>query len=63
MILSSLLKIEWSPLQLTFLQIPKGATGLVQPWDVYGFRLWKSFVKHIEDYVLLHDIPLFFKPA
>lgn len=41
-------------MQVMIKQIPPGATGLVQPWDVFGFRIWKNFVRHIEDYMLLH---------
>lgn len=35
--------------------IPKGTTGRIQPLDVYGFRVWKNFVKRISDNVILHD--------
>ncbi|KAK0079273.1 hypothetical protein PV326_008850 [Microctonus aethiopoides] len=34
--------------------IPKGTTGNIQPLDVFGFRVWKNFVKHISDNVILH---------
>lgn len=43
-------------LQVKVMQIPPGATGLVQPFDVYGFRPLKNFIRHIEDYVMLHSI-------
>jgi len=36
--------------------IPKGTTGLVQPLDVFGFRIWKNFVRTFYDYVVLHDV-------
>ena len=36
--------------------IPKGTTGLVQPLDVFGFRIWKNFVRTFYDYVILHDV-------
>ncbi|KAK3918317.1 Jerky protein homolog-like [Frankliniella fusca] len=44
--------------KVKILQIPPGATGLIQPWDVWGFRIWKNYIKHIEDFVLLHDISI-----
>ena len=31
--------------------IPKGTTGMIQPLDVYGFRLWKNFVRRFSDIV------------
>ena len=36
--------------------IPKCTTGMVQPLDVYGFRVWKSFVRFFYDLILLHDL-------
>lgn len=36
--------------------LPKGTTGLVQPLDVYFFRLYKSFVRRITDYMNMHYI-------
>ena len=33
--------------------IPKGTTGKVQPLDVYGFRIWKNYVRHFSDSVIL----------
>lgn len=38
--------------------MPAGVTGLIQPWDVYGFRLWKNYVRHLGDFMLLHDIDI-----
>lgn len=35
--------------------IPKGRTGTIQPLDVYGFRVWKNFVKRFSDMVVLRD--------
>lgn len=35
--------------------IPKGTTGKIQPLDVFGFRIWKNFVRHFSDSVLLLD--------
>jgi len=37
---------------------PKGSTGLIQPLDVFGFRIWKQFVRYFYDLVLLHDYPI-----
>ncbi|XP_046473924.1 uncharacterized protein [Neodiprion pinetum] len=33
--------------------IPKGTTGQIQPLDVFGFRIWKNFVRHSSDIVIL----------
>ncbi|XP_046611010.1 uncharacterized protein LOC124300723 [Neodiprion virginianus] len=33
--------------------IPKGITGKIQPLDVFGFRVWKNFVRHFSDNCLL----------
>lgn len=40
--------------------IPKGTTGKIQPLDVFGFRVWKNFVRHFSDNCLLmnYDIDL-----
>ena len=38
--------------------IPKGTTGKVQPLDVYGFRIWKNYVQHFSDSVILLDYDL-----
>lgn len=39
-----------------FLTIPAGTTGQRQPLDVDGFRLWKNFIKHFSDIVMLLDL-------
>src|SRR5687768_4314096 len=41
--------------------MPPQTTGINQPLDVYGFRIWMRFVKKISDRVLLDkiDIKLF----
>ena len=40
--------------------IPKKTTSMVQPLDVYGFRIWKNFVRTFSDEVLLmgYDLTL-----
>lgn len=38
--------------------IPKGCTNLVQPLDVLGFRIWKSFVRRFSDIVLMHNLDI-----
>ncbi|KAE8751167.1 hypothetical protein FOCC_FOCC002251 [Frankliniella occidentalis] len=44
--------------ELKIQQIPPSTTGMIQPWDVYGFRIYKNFVKQISDFILLHDIDI-----
>lgn len=39
--------------KITLKIIPKGTTGKIQPLDVFGFRIWKNYVKHFSDAVLL----------
>jgi hypothetical protein len=41
---------------IVFLTIPAGTTGQRQPLDVYDFRLWKNFVKHLHTQVLVTKI-------
>jgi len=36
--------------------IPEGATGLIQPLDVFFFRSWKAFVCMFSDKVMLFDL-------
>jgi len=38
--------------------IPKGTTGYVQPLDVYGFRIWKQFVRYFYDLIVLNDFDI-----
>ncbi|XP_076386074.1 uncharacterized protein LOC143264143 [Megachile rotundata] len=42
--------------QLKVLKIPKNTTPIVQPLDVYGFRIWKSFARKISDLVISLNI-------
>lgn len=39
-------------------KIPTGTTGKIQPLDVYGFRVWKNFVRQFSDQVMLMDYDL-----
>lgn len=43
---------------IALLTIPAGTTGQIQPLDVYGFRLWKNFIKHFSDMVMLLDLEI-----
>ena len=38
--------------------IPEGATGEVQPLDVFGFRQWKAFDKYVCDYIRIKHIDM-----
>ena len=35
--------------------IPKGTTSQIQSLDVYGFRVWKNYVRRFSDDVLLYE--------
>jgi len=41
--------------QVTILTIPKKTTAFVQPLDVFGFRIWKNFIRSFSDNVILHN--------
>lgn len=41
--------------QVSFSIIPKKTTGMIQPLDVFGFRIWKNFVRTFSDNVILLD--------
>jgi len=43
---------------LSFKKIPTGTTGKIQPLDVYGFRVWKNYVRHFSDNVILMNYDL-----
>ena len=34
-------------------KIPKVTTGKIQPLDVFGVRIWKNFIRHFSDSVIL----------
>ena len=38
--------------------IPKGTTGKVQPLDVYRLHIWKNYVRHFSESVILLDYDL-----
>jgi len=38
--------------------IPAGTSAMVQPLDVFGFRIWKQFVRFFNDLVMLHDLTI-----
>lgn len=44
--------------QVITMIIPKGTTGKIQPLDVYGFRIWKNYVEHFSDSIMLMDYDL-----
>lgn len=41
--------------QIQILTIPKKTTGFIQPLDVFGFRIWKNFVRTFSDNVILNN--------
>ena len=41
--------------EIKFFKIPKGTTGKIRPLDVFGFRIWKNFVRHFSDSVILRN--------
>jgi len=41
--------------EVKFLTIPKKTTGFIQPLDVFGFRVWKNFVRTFSDNVILQE--------
>ena len=45
---------------INFKIIPTGTTGKIQTLDVFGFRVWKNYVRHFSDSVILmnYDINL-----
>ncbi|EZA57988.1 hypothetical protein X777_01996 [Ooceraea biroi] len=48
---NSLVKKYRNEIQLQKMIVPPGTTGMVQPCDVFFFRQWKSFTRHISDAV------------
>lgn len=47
-------KVDINEKDVNIFTIPAGTTGMIQPLDVYGFRPWKTFVKHFSDAVILY---------
>ncbi|EFN82463.1 hypothetical protein EAI_16293, partial [Harpegnathos saltator] len=45
---------------IVLLTISAGTTEKVQPLDVYGFRMWKIFIKYFSDMVILLDLVIDF---
>ena len=39
--------------KVSFFKIPEGTTGKILPLDVFGFRIWKNFIRHFSDSVLM----------
>ena len=39
--------------EIKFFKIPKGTTGNIQLLGVFGFQIWKNFVRHFSDNVIL----------
>ncbi|XP_044594057.1 uncharacterized protein LOC123271728 [Cotesia glomerata] len=38
--------------------LPKGTTGKIQPLDVFGFRVWKNFVRYFSDRTVLMNLDI-----
>ncbi|XP_015782464.1 uncharacterized protein LOC107360342 [Tetranychus urticae] len=51
-----LYKIDGKPIK-TF-TIPAGATGFMQPLDLYCFRQWKTFIKKFQERALMDQNPI-----
>lgn len=41
--------------EITAEVIPKGTTSKIQPLDVFGFRIWKNYVRRFSDIVFLNN--------
>ena len=41
--------------QVNILTIPKKTTAFIQPLDVFGFRIWKNFIRSFSDSVILNN--------
>lgn len=41
---------------VNILRIPAKTTGIIQPCDVFFFRMWKNFIKKFSDRVILDDL-------
>lgn len=44
--------------EVTTFIIPKGTTAFIQPLDVFGFRIWKNFIRTFSDRVLLYNFDI-----
>lgn len=44
--------------EVEVITIPAGTTGLIQPLDVYFFRIYKNFFRKISDFILLDRLPI-----
>ncbi|XP_076666528.1 uncharacterized protein LOC143368052 isoform X2 [Andrena cerasifolii] len=53
---ASMLELVPNNKQVANYTIPKQTTGMIQPLDIYGFRVWKDFVRKFSDTVLLLNI-------
>lgn len=47
--------MDFNGQDVKLLTIPPGTTGMIQPLDVYGFRVWKNYIKHFSDIVILYE--------
>ncbi|EFN77720.1 hypothetical protein EAI_08664, partial [Harpegnathos saltator] len=43
---------------IVLLTIPAGTMRKIQPLDVYGFRMWKNFIKYFSNMVMLLDLAI-----
>ena len=55
---STLTKVIPEGTTIDVLRIPKHTTSLVQPCDVFFFRIWKNFIRKFSDRVILDDIDI-----
>lgn len=48
---------------LTIQNLPKGSTSMIQPLDVFFFRVFKGFVRRIHQHVMAHEETITFQIA